>query len=156
MDTCNSHAKFVCQTQDHQEINKITYRKSQQTLSLTSILSFSGILTENWNIKYIKNQINNLSILIKVVLTLMQRSMQFWAAYFTGFAKITSRTKKNTQMNINERYQGHAKALSKAGLALKVYPTLNEIWKKADASKLNKNAKWEKWIGGKNVISISV
>ena len=31
-----------------------------------------------------QNQINNLSILIKVVLTLMQPSMQFQAAYFTG------------------------------------------------------------------------
>ena len=31
-----------------------------------------------------RNQINNLSILIKVVLTLMQPSMQFRAAYFTG------------------------------------------------------------------------
>ena len=84
MDTCNSHAKFGCQTQSRQKINKIKYRKSQQTLSLTSILSLLGILTENWNIKYIENQINNLSILIKVVLTLMQRSTQFRSASFTG------------------------------------------------------------------------
>ena len=52
-------------------------------------------------------------------------------------------------MKIDERYQGHAKALSKAGLASKVYATLNEIWKKSDASKLNKDAKREKRSGGK-------
>ena len=52
-------------------------------------------------------------------------------------------------MKIYERYQGHAKALSKAGMDLKVYPTLNEIWKKEDALKLNKDAKREKRSGGK-------
>ena len=52
-------------------------------------------------------------------------------------------------MKIDERYQGHAKALSKAGLAPKVYPTLNEIWKKADASKLNNDAKRENRSGGR-------
>ena len=36
---------------------------------------------------------------------------------FYRLAKLTSRTKKNAQMKIYERYQGHAKALSKAGLA---------------------------------------
>ena len=51
-------------------------------------------------------------------------------------------------MDIDERYQGHAKALSKAGLALKMYPTWREIWKKADASKLNNDAKLEKRSGG--------
>ena len=94
MNTCNSHAKFGCQTQACQEINKITYRKSQQTLSLTSILSFFGTLTENWNIEYIKNQINNLSILIKVVLTLMQRSMQFREASFTGSRNLHQERRK--------------------------------------------------------------
>ena len=54
-------------------------------------------------------------------------------------------------MKIDERYQGHAKALSKAGLYPKVYPTLNEIWKKADSSKLNKDAKREKRSGGKEL-----
>ena len=44
-------------------------------------------------------------------------------------------------MKIDERYQGQAKALSKAGLAPKVHPTMNEIWKKADASKLKKDVK---------------
>ena len=46
-------------------------------------------------------------------------------------------------MKIDERYQGHAKALSKAGLAPKIYPTLNEIWMNADASKMNNDAKRE-------------
>ena len=52
-------------------------------------------------------------------------------------------------MKIDERYQGHAKALSKARLAQKVYPTLNEIWKKADASKINDDAKRGKRSGGR-------
>ena len=55
--------------------------------------------------------------------------------------------KKNDQMKIEERYQGHANALSKSGLAPKVYPTLNEIWKKADTSKLNNDTKREKRSG---------
>ena len=46
-------------------------------------------------------------------------------------------------MNIDDRYQGHTNALSKAGLDPKIYPTLKEIWKKADASKLNNGAKRE-------------
>ena len=44
-------------------------------------------------------------------------------------------------MKIDDRYHGHAEALSKAGLAPKVYPTLNEIRKKVDALKLNNDAK---------------
>ena len=54
-------------------------------------------------------------------------------------------------MKIDERYQGHAKALSKAGLAPKVYPTLNEIWKKADVSKMNNGEKREKRSGGREL-----
>ena len=57
---------------------------------------------------------------------------------FYRLAKLTSKTKKNTQMKINERYKGHAKALSKAGLAPKIYLTLKEIWNKADALKMKK------------------
>ena len=52
-------------------------------------------------------------------------------------------------MKIDERYQGHAKALSKSGLAPKIYPTLNEIWKKSDALKINNDAKREKRSGGR-------
>ena len=55
--------------------------------------------------------------------------------------------KKNDQMKIDERYHGHAKALSKAGLAPKVYPTLNEIRTKSDALKMNIDAKREKISG---------
>ena len=51
-------------------------------------------------------------------------------------------------MKIDERYQGHTKALSKSGLAPKVYPTLNGFWKKADASKMNNDAEREKRSGG--------
>ena len=53
-------------------------------------------------------------------------------------------------MKIDERYQGHAKALSKAGLAPKIYPTLNEIWKKADALKMKKDAKRKKRSEGRD------
>ena len=52
-------------------------------------------------------------------------------------------------MNIDEIYQGHAKALSKAGLAPKIYLTLKETWKKEDASKLSNDAKRENRSGGK-------
>ena len=66
---------------------------------------------------------------------------------------LTSGTKKNAQMKIDERYQGHAKALSKAGLAPKIYPTLKESWKKADALKMKKDAKREKRSGGRERIT---
>ena len=46
-------------------------------------------------------------------------------------------------------HPGHAKALSKAGLAPKIYPTLKEIWKKADALKIKKDAKRKKRSGGR-------
>ena len=39
-------------------------------------------------------------------------------------AKLKSRMKKNAQMNIYERYQGHAKALSKSGMDPKIFLTL--------------------------------
>ena len=50
-------------------------------------------------------------------------------------------------MKIDERYQGHAKALPKAGMAPKIYLTLKEIWKKADAPRLNNYAKREERSG---------
>ena len=46
-------------------------------------------------------------------------------------------------MKIDEGYQWHAKALSKAGLNPKTFLTLKEIWKKVDASKMNNDAKRE-------------
>ena len=72
---------------------------------------------------------------------------------FYRLAKLTSRTKKNAKMKIYERYQGNAKALSKSGMAPKVYPTLNKIWKKTDASKLNKDAKRENGRGEKERVT---
>ena len=66
---------------------------------------------------------------------------------FYSLAKLTSITKKNTKTKIDERYQGQAKELSKAGMAPKIYLTMRDIWKKADASKLNNDAKWENRIG---------
>ena len=36
-------------------------------------------------------------------------------------------------MIIDQKYEGHTKALTKDGLAPKIFPTLKEIWKKADA-----------------------
>ena len=45
-------------------------------------------------------------------------------------------TEKIYQIITEERYQGHANALIKAGLAPKIFPSLKEIWKKSDTSKL--------------------
>ena len=44
-------------------------------------------------------------------------------------------------MRIGKEYQEHAKAFTKAGLAPSIFMSINEIWKKADASKLNNDAK---------------
>ena len=68
---------------------------------------------------------------------------------FYRLTKLTSITKNNAQMKIYERYQVHAKALYKARLDPKTFPTLKEIWKKLGASKLNNDTKREKRIGGR-------
>ena len=47
-------------------------------------------------------------------------------------AKITSITEDNSSMSINERYPGHMKALAKAGLNMKNFPTFKELWENAD------------------------
>ena len=46
-------------------------------------------------------------------------------------------------MRKDERHQGHANALSKAGMAPKILLTLKEIWKKADPSRLSNEANQE-------------
>ena len=59
-------------------------------------------------------------------------------------------------MNIDERYQGHAKALSKVGMDPKRFPTMKEIWKKADTSKLIMTQSGKRKVWDKNVIRIYV
>ena len=59
-------------------------------------------------------------------------------------------------MKIDARYQGHAKALSKAGLAPKIYPTPREIWKKADALKLKKTQSVKREVEEENKVRIFV
>ena len=59
-------------------------------------------------------------------------------------------------MKIDDRYQGHAKALSKAGLAPKIYPTLKEIWKKADALKMKKTQSGKREVEEENEVRIFV
>ena len=98
MNVCNLHAKLGRQTQACQEINKITYRKLHQTLSLNSILNFYKTLTEHWNTKSTEKLIKNLSILIKEVLTQMQRSTKSQSASLTGLQKLTSRTKRTLKL----------------------------------------------------------
>ena len=67
---------------------------------------------------------------------------------FNMLAKVSSITKKNAQTRIEEGYQVHNKALPKAYLDPMIFPTLKEIWKKSDASKINNDAKREKRIRG--------
>ena len=47
-------------------------------------------------------------------------------------AKILSRMEDNTNININGCYPGHTMSLSKAGLNMKNYPTLKELWENSD------------------------
>ena len=69
---------------------------------------------------------------------------KFPISIFNRLAKIISRAKKNSQMRIYERYQGHSKALTKDGLDSKIFTTLKNIWKKSYALKLNNDTKQEK------------
>ena len=43
---------------------------------------------------------------------------------FNRLEEINSRTKKITEMKIDKKYQGHAKALTKSGLSPKIFPSL--------------------------------
>ena len=49
-----------------------------------------------------------------------------------GLAKLTSRTEENAKMSIKERYPDHANALARAGIGMKNFPTLKELWDNAD------------------------
>ena len=44
-------------------------------------------------------------------------------------------------MKIDKRYPRHANALIKPGLSPKAFPSLKEVWKKADASKFINSVK---------------
>ena len=46
------------------------------------------------------------------------------SSIFDRLPNITSRTKKNSQMKIDSKYQVHAKALTKLGLAPKIFLAL--------------------------------
>ena len=50
-------------------------------------------------------------------------------------------------MKIYEGYPGHPNDFMKVGLAPKVFPSLKEFWKKADASKFinDKTSEKQKW-----------
>ena len=56
-------------------------------------------------------------------------------------AKLTSRTEKNAKMSIKERYFEQANALSRAGLGMKNFPTLKELWENADEREKKKKGK---------------
>ena len=148
MNNWNSHAKFGFQTQACREINKITHWKSHQTLSLTSILSFVWNADGESEYQFHRKPNQTLKYLNKGSTHINATFNAIPSGIFYRLAKLTSRTKKNTQMKIYEIYQGHAKSLSKAGLAPKIFPTLKEIWRKMDASKINNDSKRENRSGG--------
>ena len=52
-------------------------------------------------------------------------------------------------MRIDKRYQEHAKALIKSGLAPKIFTTLKEMLNRLDVSKIINDANREKRIGGR-------
>ena len=151
MNTYNSRDKFGCQTQALREINKITYQRLKQTLALTSILNFYGTLTENWNNKSIGKHIK-IKHINKGSTHTNETLNTITIGIFNRLVKLTSRTKKNAQIRIDEKYQGQAKALIKYNLAPNIFPALKEIWNKADALKLNNDAKQEKRSGGRGRI----
>ena len=55
--------------------------------------------------------------------------------------KLTSRTEKIAKIIIKERYLEHANALSRAGLGMKNFPTLKELWENADEREKNEKQK---------------
>ena len=53
-------------------------------------------------------------------------------------AKLTSRTEKNDDMSKKERYPNHTNALARAGLSIKHFLTLNELWENSDEQEKKK------------------
>ena len=51
-------------------------------------------------------------------------------------------------MNIKERYFEHANAISRAGLGMKNFPTLKELWEDADEREKKKKEKRKRKKGG--------
>ena len=47
-------------------------------------------------------------------------------------AKLTSRIDDNAMMSIRECYPDYTNALARAGLGMKNFPTLKEVWENAD------------------------
>ena len=47
-------------------------------------------------------------------------------------AKLTSRIEENSKMSIKERYPDHANALARAGLGMKNFTNLKELWDNAN------------------------
>ena len=47
-------------------------------------------------------------------------------------AKLTSRAKENAKTSINEQYPGQNNTQARAGLGMKNFPTLKELWDNAD------------------------
>ena len=52
-------------------------------------------------------------------------------------------------MSINECYPDHANALARAGLSMKNFPTLTELWDNADQQDKKKKEKRKRKRGGK-------
>ena len=56
-------------------------------------------------------------------------------------AKITSRTEENAKISLKKNYPDHANALARAGLGLKNFPTLKELWDNVDEREKKKKQK---------------
>ena len=66
--------------------------------------------------------------------------------------KLTSRTKENAKTSINEQYPGQNNTQARAGLGMKNFPTLKELWDNADEREKKKSVKE---IGEGNITIIS-
>ena len=63
-------------------------------------------------------------------------------------AKITSITEENARMSIKELYLDHTNALAIARTGKKNFPTLKELWEKADEREKKKKEKRKRKRGG--------
>ena len=103
---------------------------------------------EKWNFKSIERQIEKLKYLNKQSAHTNANFNTIPSCIFKQLAKLTSKTKKNTQMKIDGQYPLYANALIKYVLDPKVFSSLNKVWKKAGISKFINGVKRKTRSGG--------
>ena len=73
---------------------------------------------KNQLLKYLNKESTHTKATFKAILNWVRKRL----------AKLTSRTEENAKISINKHYPDHTNALARAGLNMKIFSTLKELW----------------------------